>query len=228
MDLFHTVSQFSADRLAHFFPSIASRLRVVPNAVTPHFFLPVEPEGARYVDSLALEGAQLLLVPGGLHYRKNAELILAAAPALLARFPLLRIAVVNHSNPAYGARAASLGPRFELLGFVSDEALRALYGRATVVWFPSRYEGFGLPVVEAMACGAPVVASRASSLPEIAGDAALLVDPLRAELHVDAIGSLLSDARAAAELADLGRLRAQRFTWAASAQALDQHFHSLL
>ncbi len=228
VDLFHTVSQFSADRLAHFFPSIRSRLRVVHNAVSPHFFDPVTAEGVTYLHLHGLNDRSLLLVPGGLHYRKNAELILTAASMLLERFPALTIAVVNHSNPAYAARAAALGPRFRMLGFVSDAALRALYGAATAVWFPSRYEGFGLPVVEAMACGAPVVASRASSLPEIAGDAALLTDPSRAEGHVEALGSILSDERVASELSLRGRKQASRFTWAISAHALTEHFNSLL
>ncbi len=228
VDLFHTVSHFSADRLAYFFPSLRSRLRVVPNAVSPQFFAPVAASGLAYLRAQELDDRQLLLVPGGLHYRKNAELILSAAPRLLARFPALTVAVVNHSHPAYAARAAALGPRFRLLGFVSDEALRALYGAASAVWFPSRYEGFGLPVLEAMACGAPVVASRASSLPEIASDAALLADPDQAQAHLEHLSLILGDARAAAEFAARGRVQAGRFTWAASARSLTEHFHSLL
>ncbi len=228
VDLFHTVSQFSADRLAHFFPSISSRLRVVPNAVSPHFLEPVTPAGDAYLRAHQLDGRPVLLVPGGLHYRKNAELILAAAPVLLARFPELTIAVVNHSDPAYAAPAAALGERFRLLGFVADEALRALYGAAAAVWFPSRYEGFGLPVVEAMACGAAVVASHSSSLPEIAGSAALLVDPAAPGAHVDALVSLLTDERAAHALAEHGRVHARQYTWERSAEQMAGHFRSLL
>jgi glycosyltransferase involved in cell wall biosynthesis len=227
-DLFHTVSHFSAERLAHFFPSIRSRLRVVHNAVTPHFFEPLPPAGTKYLVSAGLRDKPFILVPGGLHHRKNAELILAASARLQRRFPALTIVVVNHSDPAYAAQAESLGAKFCVLGFVPDEALHALYVAAQVVWFPSRYEGFGLPVIEAMACGTPVVASRASSIPEIAGESALLVDPSDTEAHVNAIHDLLVDCRMCAELARRGRARAARFTWTHSAEQLKTCFDALL
>lgn len=227
-DMFHTVSQFSADRLAHFFPAIASRLRVVPNAVTPHFFDPVPLGGEVFLADAGLKERAYILVPGGLHFRKNAELVLEAGAVLLREFPDLIIAVVNHSNPAYTERAKGLGPNFRLLGFVEEDALHALYSAATLVWFPSRYEGFGLPVIEAMACGAPVVASNASSLPEIAGDAALLVDASDPKAHLQAIRMLLSDPSARRQLLEAGINRASHFTWASSAAKLKHHFDTLL
>lgn len=228
VDMFHTVSQFSAERLAYFFPAIASRIYWVHNGVTPHFFGPVAESGRAYVEQAGLGERSFVLVPGGLHFRKNAELILAAAPMLLKRFPDLIIAVVNHTNPVYAERSVGLGPNFRLLGFVPDESLHALYSAATVVWYPSRYEGFGLPVVEAMACGAPVVASDSSSIPEIAGSAAVLVDATRPEAHVEAISNLLTDAAARTQLADAGRARAQQFTWDACAARLKAGFDRLL
>ena len=227
-DLFHTVSQFSADRLGHFFPAIKSRIRAVHNGVTPRFFGAVAPAGRTYLEEAGLANRTFILVPGGLHFRKNAELILAAAPALLARYPELVVAIVNHTHPGYALKAQAIGPRMRLLGFVSDEALHALYTAATVVWFPSRYEGFGLPVVEAMACGASVVASNSSSIPEIAGDAAMLVDPADPKAHIDAISGLLHDPLARQQFAALGRERAARFTWAACADELKRQFDSLL
>lgn len=227
-DMFHTVSQFSADRIAHFFPSMASRLRVVPNAVSPHFFEPVTSSGQLFLAQQQLLSAPFLLIPGGLHFRKNADLILSALPRLLELFPDLTVAIVNHSNPAYVAQAAAFGPRVRLLGFVEDEALHALYGAAAVVWFPSRYEGFGLPVIEAMACGTAVVASNASSLPEIAGEAALLMPPDDLEAHLQAISSLLSDSHLNATLAGAGLARAQQFTWTRSADTLKRCFDALL
>jgi glycosyltransferase involved in cell wall biosynthesis len=228
VDMFHTVSHFSADRLGHFFPQIKSRIRWVYNGVTPHFFDVVSEEGRKYLNEAGLSGRSFVLVPGGLHFRKNAELILTASQVLLKKFPDLIIAVVNHTNPIYAERSRSLGSNFRLLGFVSDEALHALYTAATVVWYPSRYEGFGLPVVEAMACGATVVASDSSSIPEVAGDAALLVDPTNSNAHVDAISNLLTDPLAREQFSMLGRERAKMFTWARCAGELKRHFDTLL
>ena len=227
-DLFHTVSQFSAERLGYFFPHIRSRLRVVHNAVSPHFLEPVTDAGLDYVRGVGLANRPFILVPGGLHFRKNAEMVLAAWPALRDLYPDLVLAVVNHSNPGYIERAQALGDRFRILGFVPDDGLRALYAAAHLVWFPSRYEGFGLPVIEAMACGTPVVTSRASSLPEIAGDAALLAPPESTAAHLEALEGLLESESMRQELANRGRLRASEFTWSSSAERLKHYFEDLL
>jgi glycosyltransferase involved in cell wall biosynthesis len=226
--MFHTVSQFSADRLAHFFPQIRSRIRYVHNGVTPHFFEPIKTEGRDFVTQAGLANRPYVLVPGGLHYRKNADLILTTARVLLRRFPDLQIVIVNHNNPVYLPAAYSLGERLKLLGFVSDSALHALYAMAKIVWFPSLYEGFGLPVVEAMACGTPVVASNSSSIPEIAGNAAILCDPKDPNAHLGAISSLLTDTLACEQFSEAGKLHAKRFTWSSSAAQLKESFDTLL
>ncbi len=227
-DMFHTVSHFSAARLTHFFPQIASRIKVVPNAVTPRFFSPVTPAGELYLAEENLAGRSYLLIPGGLHFRKNADLILEAAPLLLSKYPELVLAVVNHSDPWYAARLQALGRNVRMLGFVSDDALHALYASAALVWFPSRYEGFGMPILEAMACGAPVVASNASSIPEVAGDAAFLADPDDPRAHIDAIEYVLTNSQAAAQMVLAGKNRASEFTWDKAAARLKRAMDSLL
>ncbi len=227
-DMFHTVSQFSADRLAHFVPEISKRLRVVPNAVAAHFFEPVTADGNAYLEEQRLTQRPYILLPGGLHFRKNAELVLKAWHLLSANRPDLRLVIVNHSHPDYLAQGESFGDSFRALGFVTDDQLRSLYAGAQIVWFPSRYEGFGLPVLEAMACGAPVVTSRASSLPEVAGDAATLVNPDQPGDHVEVIGSLLDNAAERQSFRERGLKRAAQYTWAASAAQLRRCFEELL
>jgi len=105
---------------------------------------------------------------------------------------------------------------------VPDAELRALYGRCAVFLFPSRYEGFGLPVLEAMACGAPVVASYASSIREVAGEAALLFDPDDAAGMADAVHHLLTHPEVRARMARLGAAQASRFSWEETARQTAQ------
>jgi glycosyltransferase involved in cell wall biosynthesis len=103
--------------------------------------------------------------------------------------------------------------RIRYLGYVRPEHLPALHSAATAFVFPSLYEGFGLPVLEAMACGAPVLTSNVSATAEVAGDAALLVDPLSEDDIREGMRRLLADAHLRAELAERGAERARAFSW---------------
>jgi len=227
-DLFHTVSNFSAERLAHFFPSIRSRLRVVHNAVPPRFFLPCSDEGNTFLESSGLLEQPFILLPRGLHYRKNADLVLQAWSILSKKMPELKLVVTSHCDPGYLKKAQSIGNSILTTGFVSDEALCSLYHAAQIVWFPSIYEGFGIPVLESMACGTPVVTSNSSSLPEVAGNAAVLVSANSINEHVEAIMTLLNNSRIREDFIERGKERAFRFTWQQSATELYQHFLSIL
>jgi glycosyltransferase involved in cell wall biosynthesis len=106
-----------------------------------------------------------------------------------------------------------LGKDVIFLDFVPHQDLPVLYSGADIFVYPSLYEGFGLPVLEAMACGTPVICSNVSSLPEIAGDAAILVDPHHVEELSQAIYCLLMDAAKKEELREKGLKRAQMFSW---------------
>jgi glycosyltransferase involved in cell wall biosynthesis len=227
-DMIHTVSNFSAERLVHFFPKLANRVRVVPNAVTPRFFAAQSQEGINYLTTINLIGRRYILVPGGLHYRKNADLILQAAPRLLKHDSKVTLVIAGHCHAMYSQKAQQISDRVLLTGFVDDVALHALYGHASVVWYPSRYEGFGLPVLEAMASGAPVVASRASSIPEIAGEAALLAGPDDPMDHVGLLVALLEQPDLRVKFIRSGQARASQFTWAQSAAKLSHYFDEIL
>jgi len=227
VDVFHTVSHFSAERLGEFFPAIRGRLRVIHNAVTQRFFWPVNSAGEEFMARTGLAQKRYILVPGGLHYRKNADLILGAWPILQERVSGLTLVVSGHCHPELAARAQTLRS-VQLTGFVEDDELCALYHGAQAVWFPSRYEGFGLPVVEAMACGAPVVASDSSSIPEIAAKDALLVSPNSLEENVDALEAVLNDCSLRERLCVQGRGRAAQFTWPIAAAQLQELYASIL
>jgi glycosyltransferase involved in cell wall biosynthesis len=226
-DLIHTVSAFSAERLAHFHPALTSRLRVVHNAVTATFFSPPQPESLDWLRRLGLHGRPYVHVPGGLSVRKNADLILDAWPAIARAVPDALLAISGHVGPAYRDRALTLGPSVRLVGFASDDELKRLYHGAALTWFPSRYEGFGLPVLESMACGAPVISSDASAIPEIAGGKALLLPLDDRQAHRDAVVDLLGDSRRRDVMRDEGRRHAAAFTWAASARRLREYFAEL-
>lgn len=124
-------------------------------------------------------------------------------------------------------RNSGLQDVVHLTGYVADADLPALYSAATVFAFPSLYEGFGLPVLEAMACGVPVVTSNVSSLPEVAGDAALLIDPLDSEALSDALRRVLLDSALRQQLVQAGRARARRFGWQRAARELLAVYRSL-
>ena len=110
-------------------------------------------------------------------------------------------------------RAAAAGGHVRWLDYVDAGDMPALYQGAAGLVFPSLYEGFGLPVLEAFASGIPVVTSNTTSLPEVAGDAALLVDPMDTEALAAAMGSLIGDSALASRLAAAGTERARTFTW---------------
>ena len=121
-----------------------------------------------------------------------------------------------------------LGQNIKLIGFVDDQDLPALYSQASLFLFPSLYEGFGLPILEAMACGVPVISSNASSLPEVASDAGLLIAPGDQELWTESIIELLNDSTRRAKMVAAGYLQARKFSWRKAAEQVLKIYHMLL
>jgi len=155
---------------------------------------------------------------------KNREVLLRALRRLVDAGRDLPLAVVGQSgwrlkDEQRAVRDLGLGARVHFTGYVPQSDLPALYNAASVFVFPSLYEGFGLPALEALACGVPVVTSNVSALPEVVGDAALLVDPHEPQAIADAIGRALDDAGLRALLVQAGLERAAGFTWDACAEA---------
>jgi glycosyltransferase involved in cell wall biosynthesis len=121
----------------------------------------------------------------------------------------------------------SLRQKVKLLGYVPDEDLPALYTGAKIFFFPSLYEGFGIPVLEAMACGTPVITSNLSSLPEVAGDAALLVDPYDAEALASALVKLIEDENLCDDLRQKGFMQVKNFSWKKAVQEMLEVYNRL-
>jgi glycosyltransferase involved in cell wall biosynthesis len=121
-----------------------------------------------------------------------------------------------------------LEDRVRFIGFVDDEDLPYLYNGATIFVYPTFYEGFGLPVLEAMACGCPVISSNVSSIPEVVGAGGLLVNPEITNEIAAAMGSLLSDTKVRAELSAQGLLQAARFSWLKCAQETLKVYEELI
>jgi glycosyltransferase involved in cell wall biosynthesis len=166
-----------------------------------------------------------VLFVGTLEPRKNITLLLQAFSRLLAERPQDDVRLVVAGGKGWGdrdpvatAEALNLRPRVIFTGFIEDDDLPDLYRGAQMFVYPSLYEGFGLPVVEAMACGTPVITSNRASLPEVAGDAALLIDPTRPDDLAAAMSALMSGGALHEELRWKGLARAKEFTWEAVAR----------
>ncbi|MBZ5589013.1 MAG: glycosyltransferase family 4 protein [Acidobacteriia bacterium] len=197
-----------------------SRVRVVPCAAGERF-RPSPPEAiARVLTAWGIDGDYVLAV-GTREPRKNLG-TLVAAMARVNRDRRRAVKLVVAGGPGWGPQAFLRGcPDWvRVLGLVSDDDLVALYGGAAAFAFPSLYEGFGLPVAEAMRCGAPVVASATSSIPELVGDAAVLVQPTDVAGWAGALGELLCDPTRRLELSRSARRRGEAFSWDVTAQGV--------
>ncbi|MCK6425984.1 MAG: glycosyltransferase family 4 protein [Burkholderiaceae bacterium] len=212
------VSTFTKERLLHHVPIDPERVTVVLEGADARFRRadPAQVEALRR--RLGIGPAQrIVLSLGSLEPRKNLAALLQAWQAIgsgIAEDALL-VLVGKRGDPAVfrGLGVEQVPARVLFTGYLPDEDLPAMYTAATAFVYPSLYEGFGLPVLEAMSCGTPVVTSNLSSLPEVAGDAALLVNPRSAEELQAALRRCLDDADWLQTAAAAGLRQAQRFSW---------------
>lgn len=191
----------------------------VPLAPDPHFF----PRPKEQVDiTLARLGLArpYILFAGTLEPRKNLKLLIEALPLMRHDIPLVLAGWSGWGDKAWQEKLqdSGLAQRVILAGYVDDEDLACLYSGAVLLVYPSLYEGFGLPILEAMACGCPVVCSNTSCLPETAGDAALLVNPHEPEELAAVLDNLVGNETLQREMSARGRRRAAMFTWEQTAR----------
>ncbi|MEM9691331.1 MAG: glycosyltransferase family 1 protein [Myxococcota bacterium] len=213
----HCISHATRDALLELVPAAEERVFVAHLAAHPQrFYVPGQAAVRETVRRHDL--GPYLLCLGTLDARKNLGLAFAVFEALASDHPELQLALVGAPSrqsdewKRLSARYAAIASRVVRLGFVEDRELPALYRGARAFLFPSHAEGFGLPVLEALQCGAAVVSSDATSLPEVAGDAAVTVSPRDLEAWVDAVAGMLDSDRAAAWRRK-GPPRAAAFTW---------------
>jgi glycosyltransferase involved in cell wall biosynthesis len=228
-----TVSHASKLDILQYLKIPAERVEVIYNAPDERITAPPAAEDvARARDRFQLT-SPFILYTGNIKPHKNLDRLIEAYAALRRRgiedYKLLIIGdeVSKYPNLRRLVHRFQLHQHVRFLGFVSDATLAALYRLATVFVFPSLYEGFGLPPLEAMAAGAPVITSNVSSLPEVVGDAALLIDPLDANSIADAMARVLSDPALRADLIRRGLARAQVFSWARAAARVHEVYREL-
>lgn len=179
-----------------------------------------------------LPDAPYILTVGTVQPRKNYQMLIRAFAPLAQQFPH-HLAIAGGKGWLYDemmqeVTRQGLAGRVHFLGFVADADLPALYSGAALYVFPSLYEGFGLPILEAMGCGVPVIASNASSLPEVAGDAAVLLDPTDEAGWTAVMGQLLQDNGRRARMVAAGFRQARQFTWRKAAKQLLAVYEELL
>jgi glycosyltransferase involved in cell wall biosynthesis len=226
------VSQATRRDLIAAYDVPAEKITVVPEAAAPRF-QPQPPETVARIRAKHRLPEDFVLYVGTIEPRKNLIRLLEAWAALYEAHEAPPLVIVGKhgwlSDDFYAALAKNpCHDAVRFTGYVEDEELPAIFAAATVFAFPSLYEGFGLPPLEAMACGAPVLCSNTSSLPEVVGDAALTVEPTDTEALRAGLRRLLSDAELRAELRARGFERAAQFSWDRAARETLAVYRSLL
>jgi len=222
-----TGSEFSRDSIVRAYgEAYARKIVVVPNAAASGL-RPISRESAGHLVQTRFRIARpFVLSVGDLQPRKNYIGLIGAFAALIRAYPQLPHHLVLAGKDTWfsprireAARQSGVAERILFAGFVSDEELLQLYNACELFVFPSFYEGFGLPVLEAMACGRAVACSRTSAMPEVADGAGILFDPYSSSEIVRAMADLLRDSELRARMERLGLQRAARFSWRATAEA---------
>jgi glycosyltransferase involved in cell wall biosynthesis len=203
-----TVSEFSRAELARDLKVPAEQIVVITEGVDQ--VLRTAPDDGIF-ERAGIGARPFVLAVSSANPNKNFKAIAEAAAHLGE--PDFDLVVAGNTNSRIFGQSAQLPKFIRQLGYVSDAELVALYRRAACFVFPSKYEGFGLPPIEAMACGAPVIVARAASMPEVCGEGAIYFDPDRADELAVCIRRVMGDASLRASLTQYGRARVRSFSW---------------
>jgi glycosyltransferase involved in cell wall biosynthesis len=209
-----TISEFMRHEILQELKLPEDRVTAVPLAPEAVFYRRL-PEQVAQVLAKAGWPSEYILFVGTLEPRKNLQLLIQALAQSKTKVPLILAGWQGWGGPDLGRELErlKLQDRVVCTGYVDEETLACLYSGAAAFVYPSWYEGFGLPVLEAMVCGCPVICSNTSSLPEVAGDAAILIDPRDAEGLAHALDTVLDDSALRRSLALRGLMKAAEFSW---------------
>ena len=226
------VSQATADDVQNYLKlDLGDRLRVIPEGVSERFFQPPVLAAPNAVDSVLPPGTPFFLFTGAGNPRKNLARVMESfnliAPQVPHHLVMTGKLMWDYDSIVETLERSPHKDRIHRVGHLTDEEVRDLYRRADGYLYLSLMEGFGLPLLEAMASGCPVVTSNISSMPEIAGDAAALVDPYDVEAIAAAMLHLVEDRAYAQELVEKGKARARRFTWSECARRTAQVYREV-
>jgi glycosyltransferase involved in cell wall biosynthesis len=227
-----TVSEFSRQRIQATYNIPAEQIHVIYNGVSPSFRPVAKTAAFTWVSQRFGVQWPYVLSVGDLQPRKNHLSLIETFSQLMLDHPHLPHHLVLVGKPTWfapkvyeAAKASPFAERIHFTGFVNDEDLLHLYNAAELFVYPSFYEGFGLPIVEAQACGTPVVCSNTSAMPEVADSAALLFDPASTSEIYRAMRDILIDEELRLRMAKLGQKNALRFSWERAAeQTLDVYY----
>ena len=231
-----TGTEHARNAILRVYPNLEEdKVTVVPLAAAPEF-RPISREAATATvrERYSISGPFILSV-GDMQPRKNHIGLIRAFARLVRAYPQLTHNLVLVGKPTWfsprvhdAARESGVEDRIQFFGFVSDPDLLQLYNACDCFVFPSFYEGFGFPALEAMACGRAVVCSDASALPEVVDGAAILFDPYAIDEMVRAIADVLVDPELRARMERLGIQRAAHFSWQKTAQMTLEAFHQVV
>ncbi len=222
-----TVSQFSKQEIVNELGISPEKVTAIPLAAERVFYPRSSQEVKKTLAKLNLPEKYILFV-GTMEPRKNLKLILRSLK-FTGKIPLVLVGWKGWGHKELSMKVKELGLEKQVyfVGYAGDDVLACLYSGAQAFVYPSLYEGFGLPVVEAMACGCPVICSKRASLPEVAGDAALYCDPLKPEQLAYLIDRVLEDSNLRQSLTIAGLKRSKEFNWDITARETVRVFRKI-
>ena len=229
-----TVSEASKRDILEYFDVPESKITVIYNAIDERFSEePAADEVMRVRERYQLNDP-FILYAGNIKPHKNLERLIEAFHMIRkGELEFVKLLIIGDEISKYAALRRTvhrykLHKHVRFFGFVPDNTLAILYRLARVLVFPSLYEGFGLPPLEAMASGTPVITSNVSSLPEVAGDAAMLIDPYETDAIAGAMRRVLMDDRLRDDMRERGLARAREFSWGRSVRRVREIYDEVL